>query len=186
MGSVVLSLSFLLFDNVGAAERPARIFDADRNIFRLDGGDVSYVFGVNERGELQSVHWGGRLQSGDRFPATHSIAGPTTMEATTSETPQEYGGWCAGLQYESALKITFPDGNRDLVLHYSIAPTSDIVARSAEIINDTKSPFTIEQAAAGLPRMSTTHTSPSVAIATSPRSPATSGSVNWDGAATGA
>ncbi|MBS1814536.1 MAG: alpha-galactosidase [Acidobacteria bacterium] len=165
-----------------AADKTAASFDAEHKVFRLDGGHVSYVFGVNERGELQSVYWGGRLQAGDRFPMTHSVKGHTTFEATTSETPQEYGGWGAGLQFEPALKITFPDGNRDLVLHYqshkltdngvditlrdiqrdvrvvlhySIDANSGIVARSATITNGTTEPFTIEQAAAAtfaLPR----------------------------------
>ena len=27
-------------------------------IFRLDGGNRTYAFGVNERGELQQIYWG--------------------------------------------------------------------------------------------------------------------------------
>jgi hypothetical protein len=30
-------------------------------VFRLDGGNSTYAFGVNERGELQTLYWGGRL-----------------------------------------------------------------------------------------------------------------------------
>jgi hypothetical protein len=43
-------------------------------VFRLDGGDSTYVFGVNERGELQSLYWGGRLGAQDAVPATFSEA----------------------------------------------------------------------------------------------------------------
>lgn len=168
--------------SVSANAADAATYDAEHKVFRLDGAGVSYVFGVNERGELQSVYWGGRLGPNDKFPATHSVKGPTTFEATTSVTPQEYGGWGAGLQFEPALKITFPDGNRDLVLHYkshtlnkngvdivlqdierpvhvllhyTIDPATGIIARSAQIHNATNGPITIEQASAGtlsLPR----------------------------------
>ena len=82
--------------------------------------------------------------------------------------------WGAGLFVEPALKVTFADGNRDLVLHYeqqgdsgrrsncseghsrdvfvtlhySIDPETGILARSATIENREKQPITMEQAAA--------------------------------------
>ena len=99
----------------------------------------------------------------------HSIRLHTT-------TPQEYASWGAGLFTEPALKVTFADGNRDLVLHfvsatpngsqsidvllkdisreiyvtlhYSMDPESGILARSANIENREKQPVMIEQAAA--------------------------------------
>lgn len=144
-------------------------------VFRLDGGDVSYVFGVNERGELQSVYWGGRLQGSDHFPGVKSAKGLSSFESSNSETPQEYPGWGGGLQWEPALKVTFPDGNRDLVLHYVSHSNKDggidvtlrdierdvrvvlhyridaetgILARSATITNGTNDPILIEQAEA--------------------------------------
>src|SRR6185437_3413319 len=97
-------------------------------------------------------------------------------------TPQEYAGWGAGLFVEPALKVTFGDGNRDLILHYdsnretkngfdvvlkdisrkifvtlhySMDPQTGILARSATIENREPAPVTIEQAAAAawaLPR----------------------------------
>jgi alpha-galactosidase len=148
-------------------------FNATTKVFRLDGGESSYVFGVNERGELQSVYWGGKLSERDALPETKSNPGRTSFEATTSVTTQEYGGWGQGLQFEPALKITFPDGNRDLVLHYvshtitangvvvvlkdiaadvrvmlhyTIDAQTGILARSAEIVNGTSGAITLEQA----------------------------------------
>ena len=41
-----------------------------------------------------------------------------SFDGSYTNTPQEYAGWGAGLFIEPALKVTFPDGNRDLVLHY--------------------------------------------------------------------
>jgi alpha-galactosidase len=85
-------------------------------------------------------------------------------------------GWGGGLFLEPDLKITFPDGNRDLALeyvsyklegnalsivmkdisrqvyvtlHYAMDAETGIVRRWAEIENQTDAPFVIEQVAAG-------------------------------------
>src|SRR5208282_119325 len=98
------------------AQSPA--FDNDAKTFRLNGGNVSYVFGVNPRGELQQLYWGGRLAATDRFPQAAPMREVASFDGSYTNTPQEYAGWGSGLYVEPALKITFPDGNRDLVLHY--------------------------------------------------------------------
>jgi alpha-galactosidase len=145
-------------------------------VFRLDGGNSTYAFGVNERGELQPLYWGGRLASHDIVPPAHSLPEMASFDSPYTTTPQEYAAWGAGLFTEPALKVTFADGNRDLVLHfvratqsssqaidvllrdisreifvtlrYSIDPVTGILARSAEIENREKQPVVIEQAAA--------------------------------------
>src|SRR6202050_2729807 len=144
-------------------------------VFRLEGGNTTYAFGVNERGELQQLYWGGRLGGHDVInPAKSEEVAP--FDTSYNNTPQEYAGWGAGLYQEPALKVTFADGNRDLVLHYvssskhgdnsidvvmkdinravtvtlhyDIDPESGIVARSATIENHEPKPILIEQAAA--------------------------------------
>src|SRR5271154_4564169 len=93
-------------------------FDAGAKVFRLDGGGVSYVFGVNTRGELQQLYWGGRLGATDSFPKARPAREWASFDSSYTNTPQEYAGWGAGLFNEPALKVSFADGNRDLVLHY--------------------------------------------------------------------
>jgi alpha-galactosidase len=157
-------------------------FDAEAKIFRLDGGNVSYVFGVNSRGELQQVYWGGKLGAGDRFGQAKPMPEWASFDSSYTTTPQEYAGWGAGLFVEPALKVTFADGVRDLVLHYdshektengfnvvlkdikrnvlvtlhySMDPASGILARWATIDNHEPQAITLEQAAAAawaLPR----------------------------------
>jgi alpha-galactosidase len=145
-------------------------------VFRLDGGDSTYAFGVNERRELQTLYWGGRLGAHDSIPPAQSLPEWASFDSSYSTTPQEYAGWGGGLFTEPALKVSFADGNRDLVLHfmratqndaqslemllkdisreiyvtlrYSIDPESGILARSASIENREKQPVLIEQAAA--------------------------------------
>ena len=145
-------------------------------VFRLDGGNSTYAFGVNERGELQALYWGGRLGAHDNIPPAHSYPEMASFDSSYTTTPQEYAAWGAGLFTEPAIKISFADGNRDLVLHfvsaapkgsqaidvllkdisreiyvtlhYSIDADTGILARSADIENREKQPVVIEQAAA--------------------------------------
>ena len=155
--------------------QPSIRFDAAAKVFRIDGGDVSYVFGVDDFNELQPIYWGRRLAAADSFPQAHSNQGNASFDLPVATTPQEFAGWGAGLYVEPALKITFPDGNRDLVLHYlshsidgdvltvslkdierdvfvnlryEMDPATGILGRSATIENRTSTPLMIEQAAA--------------------------------------
>jgi len=166
---------------LAAAQSPAR-FNQSSKEFRLNGGNVTYIFGVNARGELQQMYWGGRLADSDEIPPAIPDRGWASFDSSYSNTPQEYAGWGAGLFVEPALKVTFADGNRDLVLHYesnretkngfdvvlkdisrqifvtlhyAIDPQTGILARSATIENREAAPVTVEQAAAAawaLPR----------------------------------
>ena len=145
-------------------------------VFRLDGGDSTYAFGVNERGELQQIYWGGRIGAGDSIPPAKSMPEWASFDGPYNNTPQEYAGWGAGLYMEPALKVSFAGGNRDLVLHYAsssqpdphalevilkdisraitvtlhykIDPETGILARSATVENGEKQPIVIEQEAA--------------------------------------
>ncbi|HEY1903184.1 MAG TPA: alpha-galactosidase [Terracidiphilus sp.] len=160
---------------LGFAQNANARFDAAAKVFRLDGGGTSYVFGVNSRGELQQLYWGGRLAARDTFPQAKPMPGVASFDSSYTNTPQEYVGWGAGLFSEPALKVTFADGNRDLVLHYdshtetangfdvvlkdisrpifvtlhyAMDAESGILARSATIENRGADAVTVEQAAA--------------------------------------
>jgi alpha-galactosidase len=161
-------------------------FDSSAKVFRLDAANVTYAFGVNARGELQQIYWGGRIGSNDPIPTPVPKREWASFDSSYTNTPQEYAGWGSGMFTEPALKVTFADGNRDLVLnyasesgntngfavklkdisreiyvtlHYSIDVATGIVGRSATIENREPAPVTIEQAAAAaysLPRGSYT------------------------------
>jgi alpha-galactosidase len=168
-------ITFVLFALLG---RGACVGQAAQTAqtFRLDGGNITYAFGVNERGELQPLYWGGRFGSHDAIPAAKSLPEWASFDSPYTTTPQEYASWGAGLFTEPALKISFADGNRDLVLHfvratprdlqtldvllkditreiyvtlhYAMDAESGILARSATIENREKQPVIVEQAAA--------------------------------------
>ena len=166
----------LLAASIAAAAQPAPVtFDSTAKVFRIDGGGSSYVFGVNARGELQQIYWGGRLAKTDSFPQARTMPEWASFDSSYTNTPEEYVGWGSGLYMEPALKVTFADGNRDLelhylshttvangfdvvlkdigrpvyvTLHYTIEPETGILDRSATIENRGATAFTIDQAAA--------------------------------------
>jgi alpha-galactosidase len=172
----VCSILFPLFACLALGLPGGVCFAQSGQVFRLDGGDSTYAFGVNEREEVQAIYWGGRLGAHDAMVAPHSMPEVASFDSPYTTTPQEYASWGAGLFTEAALKVTFADGNRDLALHfvsekaagagtleillkdisreiyvtlrYSIDAESGILARSAVIENREKQPVVIEQAAA--------------------------------------
>ncbi|MCP9223639.1 alpha-galactosidase [Erythrobacter sp. LQ02-29] len=149
-------------------------YDAERRVFRLDGGDVTYAFKVSRDDLLQSVYWGERLEAEDPIDGPE-IGGLSGFDVTANVVPQEYAGWGGGLFADPALKVAWPDGNRDLVLHYrshkierdavtvelqdiqrpltvilhyTIDPDTGVIGRSASIRNDGDMSVRIDRAAA--------------------------------------
>ncbi len=179
--TVAASFGLAVFVASGLAQAAPQVAPAD-TIFRLDGGETTYVFGVNEQRELQTIYWGGRLGANDPFPSPRAAREAASFDSPVNTTPEEYAGWGGGLFVEPALKISFPNGNRDLELrflsasheadgitvtvkdvsedvyvhlHYTVDSTTGIIGRSSTIENKTKAPVTIQQAAAAtwnLPR----------------------------------
>jgi alpha-galactosidase len=150
-------------------------YDEPSRVFELSAHKISYAFGINERGELQALHWGARLADSDALPAASAGRDRSSFEPSVSTVPQEYPGWGSAFYAEPALKVSFPDGNRDLVLQYrshridgqrltvqlrdisrdvrvelryEIDADTGILARSARIENRTGAPLTAHHVAA--------------------------------------
>jgi alpha-galactosidase len=148
------------------------IFIEKKKLWVLQGGEATYALGVNERGELQHLYWGKRMGAED-FGGAHSLPEWSAFDLSTATTPQEYPGWGAGLYAEPALKATFANGNREVVLHYvdhqlkndnleitlkdegspllvhlhyRVYADSGIIERSARIENRTSEAVTLESA----------------------------------------
>ena len=105
-GILMLSASLL-----ASSQSATSGYDSESKVFRLDGGNVSYVFGINSRGELQQIYWGGRLAASDRVPAATPMREWASFDSSYTNTPQEYAGWGSGLFVEPALKVTFASGD---------------------------------------------------------------------------
>ena len=52
------------------------------------------------------------------FPPRTAGREVASFDLSTTTTPQEYPGWGAEFYNEPALKATYADGNRDVVLHF--------------------------------------------------------------------
>src|SRR5246127_4360974 len=147
-------------------------FIENKKVWVLQGAEATYALGVNERGELQHLYWGKRMDVQD-FDRAQSLPEWASFDLSTTTTPQEYPGWGAGLYTEPALKVTFANGNREVVLHYvdqqlkndnleitlkdegspllvhlhyRVYADSGIIERSARIENRTSEAVTLESA----------------------------------------
>jgi alpha-galactosidase len=181
--SLVVLLRLILPALAGAQPKMASIhFDDQTRVFRIDAADMSYVLGINENKEVQSLYWGKRLSAGDTFAAPHSDPALSSFDSSMNTTRLDFVGWGGGLYVEPDLKVTCPDGNRDLVLQY-VSHTIEgdhltillkdisrdvyvrleyqadagtgILRRSAQVQNRTSAPLVVEQIASGtwnLPR----------------------------------
>jgi alpha-galactosidase len=90
----------------------------DRKVWVLQARETTYAFGVNERGELQSIYWGQRIPRNEDFHSAQIGGEVASFDLSTTTTPQEYPGWGAEFYNEPALKATYANGNRDVVLHF--------------------------------------------------------------------
>ena len=167
--SFVLTLASAAQAHTGSAHVQ---YDAAARVFRIDAADTTYTMGINEAGEVQTLYWGKRLAASDHLAAAHAGRSPSSFDPPINTTPQDYVAWGGGLYIEPDLKVTFPDGNRDLVLRYAshridgsdlfitmkdisrevyvtleYQPDAEtgILRRSATIENRTDGPITIEQ-----------------------------------------
>lgn len=182
VAAAAILLSIAMAPGMNAEVKHTVTIDSGSQTFRLDGGDTTYVFGINEKGEVQSVYWGKKLSGADRFGAVKASPAAAAFDLPVTTTPHEFVGWGGGLYVEPDLKVTFPDGNRDLelryvsystegnrlsvvmkdisrdvavTLHYEMDPETGILRRWADIDNRTSDSIVIEQVAAGtwnLPR----------------------------------
>jgi alpha-galactosidase len=181
--SWVVLLGLILPALAGAQPNMASIhFDDQTRVFRIDAADMSYVLGINEKKQVQTLYWGKRLSAAETFAAPHSDPGLSAFDSSINTTRLDFVAWGGGLYVEPDLKVTFPDGNRDLVLQY-VSHTIEgdhltillrdisrdvyvrleyqadagtgVLRRSAQVQNRTSAPLVVEQIASGtwnLPR----------------------------------
>jgi alpha-galactosidase len=143
----------------------------------LQTAHTTYVVGVNETGDLQSIYWGSKLTREDDLTQAHLSPESASFDSSQTTSNIEYPGW-GGRQYlEPSLKVTLADGVRDLVLKYvdqtingdtlqlklkdikydlfvtltyQVYPEEDIIRKSADIQNKTGQVVTIESAQSGV------------------------------------
>jgi alpha-galactosidase len=129
--------------------------------------------GIGPSGELQHLYWGAPLWRIEDVPATQEYRDISSFDPHQMLENEEFPGWGGPRYYESALKITRADGDRDLVLHYEhhhiqgneleitlkdirddieatlhyrVYPDSGIISRWAVVRNGTNQNISVESA----------------------------------------
>ncbi len=94
-------------------------YSAAKKIWLLHTESSAYAVGVNPRGELENLYWGGPLWRQDDVPAATGGRELSSFDPPQSVINEEFEGWGGTRYLEPAVKITRADGGRDLVLHYA-------------------------------------------------------------------
>ncbi len=150
---------------------------ADLQVWVLNTQRTSYVLGLNERNELESLYWGEKLTSDGDLTSAHSTREHASFDSSETMTNLEYPGWGGRYYNEPSLKVTLADGDRDLVLKYvsheirgntleirlkdiqydlfvnlsyQVFPNQDIIRKQTEIQNRTPQRVTVESAQSGV------------------------------------
>ncbi len=164
----------LLASSSLVAQKTAIQASLDGRSWLLSAGEMSYAVGINDQQMPQTLYWGARLADMTGLPAAKMHPELASVELPISTTPLEYPAWGAGLQYEPAVKASFPNGNRSMILlfdkaeqpgpdtlevtlHDAIEPVyvhlyyqvfpQGVLGRWTEIENRSKTPITLENAA---------------------------------------
>jgi len=149
----------------------------DPKVWVLSTERTSYVMGVNERGDLQSLYWGERLRNDRDFTPARANPVKASFDSPLTTTNAEYPGWGGTYYNEPCLKITMANGVRDLVLKYvsyeargnaleivlkdiqdevfvkldyNVYPQEDIIRKQAAVENRTTQTATIESVQSGV------------------------------------
>jgi alpha-galactosidase len=160
-----------------AAPQPDVRYLDSLKVWVLDTARTSYVIGVNQENELQSLYWGEKLEGDAGLAPAHTGHQSASFDSTETMTNIEYPGWGGRYYNEPALKVTLADGVRDVVLKYdshqihddtltirlkdiqyglfvnltyTVFPKEDIIRKQATIENRTAQTVTLESAQSGV------------------------------------
>ena len=100
------------------------IHDTDKS-WVLETAHTAYAFGINDVGLLVHRYWGARLPYLTDYPPTPNPMGTSSFNNASQLTSEEYPGYSDMKSLEPALKVTFADGVRDVVLGFKGAEVND-------------------------------------------------------------
>ncbi len=169
---------FVLLLVAGALSAQSSIeYSAAKKTWILRTGANAYALGVNQRGELQTLYWGGPLWRADDIPEAREGPERSSFDPSQSSTNEEYIGWGGSRYLEPSLKVTRADGIRDLVLHYAshtiqgnqlnivlkdvrddlfvtlsylVYPREGVIRKQAKLENRSNQPLTVESFQSGV------------------------------------
>jgi alpha-galactosidase len=146
---------------------------AANNVWVLETRNTAYALGLNSQGLLVHTYWGIRLPYLTDYPPAAPYTNWASFVSAAHVTPEEYPGYSDMKFIEPCLKVTFPDGVRNVVLRfdsarvdgdklrvdlfdsvyplrvslrYRVHPDYDLIERYVTIKNVGDAPVTIERA----------------------------------------
>jgi alpha-galactosidase len=157
-----------------ALAAPAQIqYSEAKKVWLLTTRSSSYAMGIAADGALRNLYWGAPLWRLDDLNAPSPARDRSSFDPRQMMENEEFPGWGGPRYFEPALKISRPNGVRDLVLkysahrlrgddldidlkdirdaievtlHYRVYPDHGIIRRSATVRNKTAAPLTVESA----------------------------------------
>lgn len=143
----------------------------EKNIFGLNTGSTSYVFGVDNNGLVRHIYWGNRVDTLEDFEMAELVE-VSTNDPVFEITPEEFPVYGSLRYKEQCLKAAFEDGTREVVyqyigcsvqdnelviqlrdshyafginLHYKVYEEYDLIERWVTIKNESKETIQIEK-----------------------------------------
>ena len=138
----------------------------------LETRETAYALGLNAAGVLTHRYWGAKLPRPDDYPPAIDSIGWASFNGPGEIVPEEYPSYAGTKYIDPCLKITFPDGVRDVVLefasaevignelrvhlrdahypvrltlHYRLHDAYDLLERFVTVHNDGDAPVTLER-----------------------------------------
>jgi alpha-galactosidase len=99
--------------------QPPVEYSAAKRVWVLHTDSSAYALGVNQRGELQHLYWGGPLWRLDDIGAAEGGRDASSFDPAQSLINEEFVAWGGARYLEPSVRIARANGGRDLVLHYN-------------------------------------------------------------------
>ena len=159
-------------------------FCEEKKIFQLDTQHTTYAMQISETGRLLHLYWGESIGCMEDLPTMEEETQKSKMGNSSEMWHMEFPGWGEGQFNLHAVKATYADGTRNLMLRYAgheiadekltitlrdalglrveliyqVRPELDILDRSARFVNDGEHDVKLENAFSALWRFPETGT----------------------------
>ena len=160
------------------------LYDERRKLFRIETEHTTYAMQVTESGRLVHLYWGEKVRIPEDLPSVGEETHKYGMGSLPETWRMEYPGWGEGQFNLHAVKATYADGTRNLMLRYvshsvegetlriilrdepgleaeliyQTRPELDIIDRHTVFTNTGNGPVRLENAASALWRFPETGT----------------------------
>src|SRR3954466_4934942 len=135
-------LALILLATAALPAQPIQYSDA-KKIWLLTTRQCSYAMGVAADGALRNLYWGAPLWRIEDLNAPAPVRDRSSFDPRQMMENEEFPGWGGPRYYEPALKVSRPDGNRDLVLKYASHRIQSAADELDVVMKDIRDPIEV-------------------------------------------